>query len=255
MDAIQIMGMRPAWGLPSPSPFCLKLETWLRMEKIPYTSLSLNKPPQSRTGKVPYLLLADGSTRADSNVIIETLAKERGIDLGYGVSPEEQARAHVILRTIEECLYFAGVRERWLHPEFWSITRQGYFEHLPAGMRPLIAGLIRRKVGAALNGQGVSRHEPARIAAMAAGDLQALSTLLGREFFFLGEQPGVVDASAYGMLANVLAFPARTPLKLALERQRNLIDFCQRIKNLYWREGHSSGAAASSGLVSERKIA
>lgn len=255
MEAIQVVGMWPAWGLPSPSPFCLKLETWLRMEKISYTSLSLSKPPQSKTGKVPYLLFADGSTLADSNMIIETLAQERGIDLNYGASPEEQARAHVILRTLEENLYFAAVWERWLHPEFWPITRQGYFERIPGGLRPLIAGLIRRKVRASLHGQGVSRHEPARIAAMVAGDLQALSTLLGQRPFFLGERPGVVDAAAYGMLANVLAFPARTPLKLALERHRNLIDFCQRIKNLYWRGAHSTGDAASSGLECERKIA
>lgn len=255
MEAIQVVGMRPAWGLPSPSPFCLKLETWLRMEQIPYVPRMLTRPPQSKTGKMPYLLFADSSTLADSNIIIETLANERGIDLSYGASAEEQARAHVILRTIEESLYFSAAWERWFHPEFWPITRDSYFEPLPKGLRLLVAGLIRRSMRTALHGQGTSRHEPERIAAMAASDMQALSDMLGQRPYFLGERPGVVDASAYGLLANVLAYPARTPLKLAMERHRNLIDFCQRIKNLYWRENSAAENPVSFNIESSRMIA
>ena len=238
MDPIQVAGMTPVWGLPSPSPFCLKLETWLRMEGIPYTPIALTKPPQSRTGKVPYILHGNGSTLADSNRIIETVAAERGIDLAYGATPEQQSRAHVILRTIEESLYFIAVCERWLQPECWPVTREGYFGQLPAGLRPLIAGLVRRKIRGALHGQGISRHESSAIAAVAAADVQALSVLLGEQPFFMGERPGVVDASAYGSLANVLAFPVRTPLKLAVESHPNLVQFCRRIESAYWREGH-----------------
>ncbi|MBI1889459.1 MAG: glutathione S-transferase family protein [Burkholderiales bacterium] len=236
MESIRIAGMRPVWGLPSPSPFCLKLETWLRFEGIPYSQVILNKPPQSKTGKVPYLLRADGSTLADSNVIIETLAKERGIDLGYGCTPEEQARAHAVLRMIEESLYFAAVWERWMDAKFWPTTREGYFGHLPAGLSKLIAGMIRKKVRTALHGQGISRHEPARIAAFGGADVKVLSSALGNRSFFSGERPGVVDASAYGTLANLLGFPESTPLKAVVEAHPNLVEFCRRIKSGYWRE-------------------
>jgi glutathione S-transferase len=105
---------------------------------------------------------------------------------------------------------------------------------LPSGLRPLIAVLIRRKVRTTLYGQGISRHDPTRIAALGGEDLRSLSTLLGSRPFFLGDRPTVVDASAYGMLANLLAFPERTPLKLAVESHANLIEFCGRIKSAYW---------------------
>lgn len=235
MEPIRVVGMKPAWSLPSPSPFCLKLETWLRMTKIPYTPLALDKPPESKTGKVPYILQADGSTLADSNVIIDALAQKHGIDLVYGRTPEEKARSHAILRMLEESLYFAAVWERWLHPEFWPITRDGYFDSLPSGLRTVFAGLIRRKIKAALHGQGMSRHTPARIADLGAADIKALSALLGDNAFFNGDRPGVVDASAYGMLANLLGFPARTPLKSAVEACPNLVEFCRRIKTEYWQ--------------------
>jgi glutathione S-transferase len=232
--------MRPVWGLQSPSPFCLKLETWLRMAGIPYDPISLDKPPQSKTGKVPYLLLNDGATLADSNLIIRTLASGRGIDLEGRQTPEEQARTHAILRLVEESLYFAGVWERWMLPEHWPITRDGYFGTLPGPLRSVFAGLVRRKLKAALHGQGTLRYEPEEIAARGAADIRALSALLGQQAFFGGEQPGVADAAVYGALANLLGFPARTGLKSALEACPNLVAFCRRIEAAYWSKPSST---------------
>jgi glutathione S-transferase len=236
--------MRPVWGLQSPSPFCLKLETWLRMAGIPYDPISLDKPPQSKTGKVPYLLLENGTTLADSNIIIRTLAHERGIDLGESRTAEEQARSHAVLRLVEESLYFAAVWERWMQPAYWPITRDGYFGTLPGPLRTLFAGLVRRKLKAALHGQGILRYEPAEIAARGAADVQALSALLGQRAFFEGEQPGVADASAYGLLANALGFPERTALRSAVEACPNLVAFCRRIESAYWSSQAPIGLAA-----------
>ncbi|TCS35145.1 glutathione S-transferase [Paucimonas lemoignei] len=255
MEAIRVVGMPSIWGLPSPSPFCLKLETWLRMEKIPYTCVALNSMPQSKTGKVPYILRNDGSTLADSNIIIATLANEHGIDLTYGVSSEEQARAHLILRTLEESLYFAGAWERWMHPESWPITRAGYFGALPAGIRNLIAGLVRRKMRTLLHGQGVARHEPAQILALAAQDVKALAMLLGEQPFFHGERPGVADASAYGLFANALGFPGQSEIRNLLHRHPKLVEFCERMKRLYWRDDSSSEDIALVEQERDKKIA
>lgn len=241
MKPVQIVGMRPVWGLQSPSPFCLKLETWLRIAGIPYTPLILDKPPQSKTGKVPYMLLNDGSILADSNVIIRTLARERGIDLDDQQTPEGQARAHAVLRLLEESLYFAAVWERWMLPAFWPITRDGYFGTLPGPMRALFAGLVRRKIKAVLHGQGILRYEPEEILARAAADIRALSALLGQQAFFQGDRPGVADASAYGLLANLLGYPGSTVLKAAAEACPNLVAFCRRMESAYWATPSSSG--------------
>lgn len=246
MQTVRIVGMRPVWGLQSPSPFCLKLETWLRMAGIPYDPISLDKPPQSKTGKVPYLLLNNGATLADSNLIIRTLASERGMDLDGRQTPEEQARVHAILRLVEESLYFAAVWERWMLPECWPITRDGYFGNLPGPLRTVFAGLVRRKLKAALHGQGTLRYEPDEIAARGAADIRALSALLGQQAFFEGEQPGVADAAVYGALANLLGFPARTALKSAAEACPNLVAFCRRIEAAYW-----SNPSSSSGVRRE----
>ena len=251
MQSVRIVGMKPIWGLRSPSPFCLKLETWLRMAGIPYDSISLNRPPQSKTGKVPYMLLDNGATLADSNVIIRTLARERGIELGPEQSPEEQARAHAILRMVEESLYFAAVWERWMLPEFWPITRDGYFGTLAGPLRTLFAGLVRHKLKTTLYGQGMLRYEPDEIATRAVSDIRALSALLGQRAFFQGEHAGVVDAAVYGALANLLGFPEQTPLKTAVEACPNLAAFCRRIESVYWTDLSSSGRNVASMTSSE----
>ena len=252
MQSVQIVGMRPVWGLQSPSPFCLKLETWLRMAGIPYDSIGLNKPPQSKTGKVPYMLLHKGATLADSNIIIRTLARERGIDLDLERTPEEQARGHAILRMVEESLYFASAWERWMLPEFWPITRDGYFGTLPSPLRTLFAGLVRRKLKAALYGQGVLRYERDEIVARGASDILSLSALLGQQAFFQGEQAGVVDATVYGALANLLGFPGSTPLKSAVEACPNLIAFCRRIESAYWTDLASLDKSVASTPAIQR---
>lgn len=244
MQAVRIVGMRSAWDLPSASPFCLKLETWLRMAGIPYEAIALDKPPKSSTGKVPYLLLDGGGTLADSNVIIRTLARERGIAPDQGRTPEEQARAHAVLRLVEESLYFAAVWERWMLPAAWPVTRDGYFGQLPGLMRTVFAGLVRRKMKAALHAQGMLRYAPEEIAARGAADVRTLSALLGERAFFQGEQPGVADATVYGLLANALGFPVQTPLRAAVQACPNLLAFCRRIEDVYW-----SGAAAPAAVT------
>lgn len=236
VEAVRIVGMCPAWGLASPSPFCLKLETWLRIAGIPYAALSLNRPPQSASGKVPYLLLQDGAILADSNEIIAHLARAYGIDRSCGRTGADSARSHAALRLLEESLYFVAAWERWLLPACWTATRDAYFGTLPSGLRGLFASFMRRKMAAALHGQGMLRRAPAAIADHGVADLAALSGLLGAQPFFDGEQPGITDASAYGLLANVLRFPVRTPLQSALEARPDLVEFCRRIERTVWAD-------------------
>lgn len=241
METIKVVGLPPMWGVSSPSSFAVKLETWLRMEGIPYERKALTKPPQSKTGKIPYIERADGSLLADSSIIIETLADELGIDLDHAQSAEQVARAHVIRRTVEESLYFSLAWERWMDDRHWSIIRDDYYRKLPSGIRHAFAGLVRRKLRRDWLGQGIGRHDWKDIVALGTADIQAVSTLLGGDEYFAGERPGVVDASVYGSIAVTLAFPEETPLQRAMRACPNLIDFHDRMRAAYWSWGTAHG--------------
>jgi glutathione S-transferase len=174
------------------------------------------------------------------------LAREHGIELDAGQTPEQQAQAHAVLRLVEESLYFAAAWERWMLPTAWPITRDAYFGVLPGPLRAIVAGLVRHKLKRALHGQGILRYEPDQVATRGFADIRALLALLGQRDYFQGERPGEADASVHGALANLLRFPARTPLRSAVEACPNLVAFCRRIEERYWRKPSAPDATAAS---------
>jgi glutathione S-transferase len=61
-------------------------------------------------------------------------------------------------------------------------------------------------------------------------DLTSLSDFLGDKPFFMGEQPTILDATAFGFLVNVLWCPIKSPLKDHAKQLENLLQFCDRMK-------------------------
>lgn len=64
-----------SWGLPSASPFCMKLETTFRMLNVPYQNEICVDFSQAPKGKVPYIT-RDDETMGDSGLIIARLQEE-----------------------------------------------------------------------------------------------------------------------------------------------------------------------------------
>ena len=75
---IELYQFPPMWGLPNFSPLCLKLETWLRMAKLPYQApkcgIPLGKAPKH---KLPYIV-DRGQSIGDSSLIIDYLKATYG---------------------------------------------------------------------------------------------------------------------------------------------------------------------------------
>lgn len=93
----------PAWNLPSISPPCMKLETWLRIAKLPYksdTNINLAAAPK---GKIPFIEY-QGNLIGDSTLIIEMLKQKEGIDLDEGLTPTERATSLAFRRMLKEIL-------------------------------------------------------------------------------------------------------------------------------------------------------
>lgn len=230
---IVLWQLGPCWGMPSGSPFCTKLETWLRMAELPYEARVITGLPRSATRKAPYVELADGRRIADSGVIIETLTAERGVTLDEGLDARQQALALALTRLLEDHLYWAIVWDRWAVDEHWAQTRPAYFGTLPVPLRWLVPGLARRGVRRSLHGQGFGRMTDDAILARAERDLAALAALLGDQEHWLG-RPSSLDATAHAFLAAVARPPFGGPLQRAIARHPNLTAFCERIEAKWW---------------------
>ena len=225
----------PAMGLPNGSPFCMKLETYLRMAQIEYQvdcSADVRKAPK---GKLPYIE-DQGKIIPDSNLIIEYLKKTYGDPLDGHLNPSEAAIALAMRRLIEENLYWALVYSRWIDDRNWPQTRATYFSELPPIVRTIVSSIARKTVTQNLNGHGMGRHSAAEIYQIGALDLLALSHFLAAKPYFMGDQPTTLDTSAYALLANVLTASHESPLKDQAANQENLVAYCGRMQAQFFPE-------------------
>jgi len=219
------------WGEPSMSPFCMKLECWLRMAKIPFEvrGADMQKAPK---GKIPYVELPDGTRMGDSQLIIEHLTKLHGVTLDATLGPAQLATARAVRRMLEEGLYFTGIYARWVDDEGWPHTRAAMASFIPRFAVPFLP-LIRRSVRKSIHAQGTGRHAREDIIAMAKADWDAVSILLGDGPYFFGEKATSIDATLYAFEEAVLVHPSASPVKAHVRSLPNLVAHRDRMRALF----------------------
>ncbi len=232
---IKLYQYEPALGLPNASPFCMKLETYLRMAQLPFVApmIKLRDIGRAPKGKLPYV--QDGTAfLADSNLIIDYLKTTYGDRLDVWLSNEQRAVALAFQRLLEENLYWALLYSRWIEPQGWAVTKNAFFGKLPAPLRWVIPTLARRGMHQQLHGQGMGRHSTQEIYAIAARDITALSDFLADKPYFMGDEPCALDASAYAFLANIVWVPMASALQQHALQYPRLEVYCRRMRSRYY---------------------
>lgn len=230
MSTLILHQPKGAWGEPSLSPFCIKLECYLRMAEIPYEV----RPPEmlkAPKGKIPYVEL-DGKLVGDSQLIIDELVSRYGDRLDHALSREQRALARVTRRAIEEGGYFVGLYARWGDPAGWEVLRPAFAR--ATGIPELALWLVRRRVSASLHGQGTGRHTQEEIYRVGMADWSAVSDLLGDKPFFFGDRPTSIDAVLFGFYTATTAFPYESPLKKHVLTLGNLVAHRDRVRSRFF---------------------
>jgi len=221
-----------AWGVANVSPFCLKLETYLRMTGVPYTArlADFRKAPK---GKVPFIE-EEGKMLGDSQLIIEHLKQKHGDALDARLSKEELAQGHILRRMLEESTYWHIIQERWASEEGWKSYKPIFLGIVPPVIGHVVVPGIRRKVIQALRAHGLGRHQPEEILALGKADVSAVATMLGDKPFLFGEQPTSFDAVVYAFIVSITAFPVDSPFKRFTQEQRNLVRLVDHFQQRYF---------------------
>ena len=236
---IELHQFRPFWGLPNASPFCMKVETYLRFRGIPYQVVP-SGPRKSPTGKIPFIV-EDGRSITDSEAIIEHFEKREAVRLDDGLSESERAVAFFVRELVEDRLYWQVTYMRWGDPAGWSVFKPDLVRYLPMGMRGPVLFLLRRMLLRKMRQQGLTPEDPQSAYAKGKLVLDALADLLGEKSYFLGDQPRSLDMSLYAFLANILDQPHGNPLQAHGKTLVNLVAYCARMKGLCW-QGWPDGA-------------
>lgn len=221
------------WGLPSISPFCLKIDAYLRIVGIPFETVVDATPFGGPKGKLPWIE-HEGQKIGDSGFIIEYLERRFGCDPNASLSPAERGVALSLRRLIEENLYWTMVYDRWIVDENWQQFRDVVLGRLPALVRPIVGPVARRGVRSQLQGHGIGRHAKDEIHAIGRRDVAAIADVLGDKPYLMGETATEIDAIAYGQLANIMNVPIVSPVKDAALARANLVGYLERFASRYF---------------------
>jgi glutathione S-transferase len=226
---IELHEFGPAWGI-NPSPFCTKVEVYLRLAGIPYKPI-VTLPFQAPRRKLPFIV--DGGRRiADSGHIINHLRQSTAVDLDTELDERQRALGHLLRRCCEESLYFVLLYARWVDEAGWAVMGQIVSAALPPGLRTVITPVIRRGVRKTLHAQGYGRHTRDEIYAIGAADLGAIATVIAGRDFAVADRPTSFDAVLYAFLASILRPPIETPLKQAAPQHPALADYVTRVERV-----------------------
>jgi len=235
-DVVYLYQFHRSPVLPNLSPFCLKVETWLRINNIPYEVVP-SWTMRSKEGLLPFVEL-NGEHIADSQLILFKLSKH--FNKEDKLPKEKLAIARAVDRMIEGSLLFALIcykvvenTAKFIHPSVSGVPIPEFVTNLAA---PFIHGQMKGR----LRAQGIYKHDRADILEIQRRDLQALSDILGNYKFVMGDEPTTVDCTVFGNLATCYYLPYDQPMKALLQKEfTNVRDLLERIKTRFFSDWDS----------------
>jgi len=222
------------FAVPNLSPFCCKLETWLRIARIPYEIVATPDPRKGPKGKLPFI--EDAGVRiADTSIIVDYLVKTRGVDPDARLDAAQRATALLVQRTLEEHYAFVLAYTHLVCEKGVQRTR-ARFDALPAIIRPLVARTVRERVKKILWQQGLLRHSDEEIIESAVRDWHAVLAVMSDGPFFFGHEPAGIDAIVFGALATSILTPIESPIRDFLRSQPACVAYAERMRARYFPE-------------------
>lgn len=194
--------------LPNLSPFCLKLEAWLRAHNIKH-EICETMFKRSKEGLLPFVEF-NGEHIADSQIIILRLQKHFNID--DGLSDEDKGISRAVERMIEGSTFYALVYFKVVENAPNMVKREVSGLPLPEFVTNIIGKFFGEKVRQRLHGHGMGRHPRDDIITILRRDIQAVCDIIGDNKFLFGDKPSTADFTVFGHLATTYYLPYRQPI-------------------------------------------
>ncbi|XP_052861436.1 failed axon connections isoform X2 [Anopheles cruzii] len=194
--------------LPSISPFCLKVETWLRLAGLKYENIDHKLKLRSKKGQLPFVEV-NGEEIADSTIIMKELAQRYEKDLDAALTQEQRNIAHAMISMLENHLIWVVLSWRSKNTEQMLKGYKINLQHALGSRLPnallnfFFKFQFSRKGAKKVKAQGLGVHKPEEIEEFGRKDLKVLSELLADKPFFFGDEPTTLDCVAFSVLAQI----------------------------------------------------
>lgn len=225
---------RPKSGVPSLSPFCLKMETYLRMLGLPYQNYFDGR--LSPHGKMPWIEYNQEQV-CGTEFIMDFLEDKLGMNLDKGLTPHQIAVSYAITKMVEEHLYWTIAYCQWVDNLEKTSEMLAVSGPLSDTLRWILSHLTSGIVKREMFGHGIGRFSKEEVYALMERDLRALAMLLGDKKYIMGPKMSTVDATVFGHLAPAMwTLPGTRPEQLIKGELINLAMYCERIRRKFWPE-------------------
>jgi len=226
--------------LPSLSPYCLKVETWLRLAGLKYENVDHKMKLRSKKGQLPFVEL-NGEEIADSAIILKELGQRFEKDLDAGLSNDQKNVSHAMISMIENHLVWVVA---WWRTKYPDNVIKGYKMNLQHALGTRIPnGILNfffkfsfaRKGAKKVKAQGMGVHKPEEIIEFGQNDLKVLSDMLADKPFFFGDEPTTLDVVAFASLAQIYFIDKEVQYSLRDYMQEscpNLVGHVNRMKEM-----------------------
>jgi glutathione S-transferase len=231
---LKLYGFGPAPGLPDLSPYVVKAMTLLKMAGVDYVvdTTGFRKAPK---GKLPYID-DNGVIVPDSTLIRFHIEKTRGVDFDLGLDAVGRAQSWAIEKYCDDHLIALVAFHRWADDDNFARGIGAFIDKmLPAPIRAPAKWIVRRRIVGRYR-KNLARFTREELAAFAARDAGALSTLIGDKPFLMGETPCAADAAVFATLALLFDPATDSPLRDAALSKPNLVAYRDRLMEKYFSE-------------------
>jgi len=241
-DVVYLYQFSRTANIPSPSCFCLKVETWLRMAGIKYQNVDHKLKFRSSKGQLPFVEL-NGEEIADSAVIIKEVGRHFNSDMDSHLSAEQRSVAHATTAMLENHFHWIDVWWRSKNPDSMLDGYKMDLKHMtdskmPAALLKLVYRMtFRRKALKKVRATGIGVHTADEIIKMGQDDLQVLIDTLGDKPYFFGDEPTILDVVVFSNVAQLVVVDKQVahPLRdWMLENGNNLVQHFEKIKEKYY---------------------
>ncbi len=220
---------------PNLSPFCVKLETYLKIANIPYKNVFGYNFTKNPKGQMPYIAL-DNKIIGDSSLIIDELIKTYGDKIDNHLSDEQKAISVAYQCLLENHLTDILIYFRWINLEGWQHSKAMLFGKIPCFFRNFIANRLLKKISSRLRySKAIAKFSEDELLHFAAKDFDALSKHLGDKKYFFGDKISAIDALIFGVFGGITLVAIPTKLQRLANKYTNLQQHAINISNIYYQ--------------------
>ncbi|CAD2219806.1 Glutathione S-transferase N-terminal domain/Outer mitochondrial membrane transport complex protein, putative [Angomonas deanei] len=220
---------------PSISIPCTRIETYLRVAKIPYEAHCISDPSVSPNGHLPFIVY-DNQRVAGPQQIVDFLASTFNVFLDNQLTDDQYATGVAVMKALEYSLVRGYMRS--IHVERPDLIRPYYSEmhHTPDFITRIALSRLRAHIEETNDTSGYNRLTSEQFQFELAKDAKAIETLLSRHaYLFSDAYPSSFDCALYAWLLPIVAMEDAADVNAVFEyivASESLTNFVRRMTEL-----------------------